>query len=169
MMEYPASELPPEVSFGGAGVYTIHYRGTFAPYAGMREEKPIYVGKAEIRGKRQGRAVKTRPSVDLYKRLSEHAASIEAARNLDIRDFRCRWLVLDSIWIGLTEQVLIAEHRPIWNAVVGGFGNHDPGGGRRNQKRSQWDTLHPGRKWATLLRNNDLDVEGIMANIAANG
>lgn len=34
---------------------------------------------------------------------------------------------------------------------MGGFGNHDPGGGRRDQRRSAWDTIHPGRSWAERL------------------
>ncbi len=134
LMEYPATQLPPAVSFTGAGVYTIHYRGDYQPYAGLPDEESIYVGKAEIRGRRQVRAGKARPSADLHKRLSEHAASIEAAHNLHLGDFRCRWLILDSIWIGLTEQVLIAAHRPLWNSVVDGFDNHDPGGGRGNAR-----------------------------------
>ena len=37
----------------------------------------------------------------------------------------CVWLVLDPVWIGLTEQVLIAVYRPIWNSVVDGLlGTH---------------------------------------------
>jgi hypothetical protein len=36
--------------------------------------------------------------------------------------------------------------------VVDGFGNHDPGTGRRNMKRPRWDILHPGRSWAGRLQ-----------------
>ena len=126
-MEYPPISLPPEQSFDGAGVYMIHYHGTFEAYEGMSDEEPIYVGKAENPGKRQGRQASKSLSPTLYRRLVDHAESIRRAENLDLRDFRCRWLVLDPVWIGLTEQVLIAKYRPIWNAVVDGFGNHDPG------------------------------------------
>lgn len=42
--------------------------------------------------------------------------------------------------------------RPVWNMVIDGFGNHDPGSGRYNQKISSWDTLHPGRSWAMKLQ-----------------
>lgn len=88
-------------------------------------------------------------------------------KNLDPLDFRCRWLVLDPVWIGLTEQVLISEYRPLWNVVVDGFGNNDSGKGRINQRRSQWDTLHPGRDWAFHLQDRgetDADIRRLIAN-----
>ncbi len=165
LMEYPSIDLPPERSFNGVGVYTIHYHGAFLAYKGIGASEPIYVGKAESPGKRQGRQPAKRSSPVLYRRLSEHAQSIASVENLDLRDFRCRWLVLDPIWIGLTEQVLIAAYRPIWNAVVDGFGNHDPGSGRQKQRRSSWDTLHPGRKWATRLRESTYDIPAICDKI----
>lgn len=111
-------------------------------------------------GKRTSRA--------LYNRLSKHAESIAAVHNLALGDFYCRWLVLDPIWIGLTEQVLIATYQPIWNAVVDGFGNNDPGKGRWNQKQSQWDTLHPGRPWACNLQKPTETVEDIVSRIKNN-
>jgi len=87
------------------------------------------MGKAGLPGKRQGRAALKSA---LYRRLAEHDGSVSNAKNLDLVDFRCRWLVLDPIWTGLTEPVLISEHRPIWNVVVNGFGQHNQGGTRRN-------------------------------------
>lgn len=166
LMEYPSAELPPLAPFNGVGVYTIHYRGAFAPYAEMPDDEPIYVGKAELRGRRQGRVIEAHPSPVLHKRLGEHSDSIRAVDNLNLQDFRCRWLVLDPVWIGLTEQVLIATYRPTWNSVVDGFGNHDPGAGRRNQKRSLWDTLHPGRRWAEKLRESQFNADEIMNSVA---
>lgn len=44
--------------------------------------------------------------------------------------------------------------KPIWNKVLDGFGNHDPGKGRYEQQKSKWDTLHPGRAWARNLKQN---------------
>ena len=41
---------------------------------------------------------------------------------------------------------------PVWNLCLDGFGNHDPGAGRRQGEASWWDTLHPGRRWASQLR-----------------
>ncbi len=84
----------------------------------------------------------------LFKRLNEHAKSIEQASNLDVRDFYCRFLVVDDIWIPLGESLLIEKLSPVWNQVLDGFGNHDPGKGRYNQEHSAWDVIHPGRGWA---------------------
>ena len=165
LMEYPADTLPPGEAFEGAGVYTLHYTGAFAAYAGLGVDVPIYVGKADPPGRRQGR---TSASTNvLYSRLQEHAGSIESANNLELADFRCRWLVLDPVWIGLTEQVLIAQYQPIWNVVVDGFGNHDPGAGRRNQRRSRWDTLHPGREWASNLQDRGETAADVIAAVKA--
>ena len=166
LMDYPSVELPPTDPFDGVGVYTIHYQGDFPSYANMADEEPIYVGKAEPRGRRQGRTGHSCQLPILHGRLREHAASLEAVNNLKLSDFRCRWLVLDPVWIGLTEQVLIAVYRPIWNSVVDGFGNHDPGSGRRNQRRSPWDTLHKGRQWAESLRDSQFSADQIMGNVA---
>lgn len=168
LMEYSADPLPPSETFEGAGVYTLHYIGDFSPYNGVGVDIPLYVGKADPPGRRQGRAAST-PSVThvLSRRLQEHADSIEAASNLNLSDFRCRWLVLDPVWVGLTEQVLISGYQPIWNVMVDGFGNHDPGSGRRNQRRSRWDTLHPGREWAFDLQDRAETAADIVAAIGA--
>lgn len=50
--------------------------------------------------------------------------------------------------IGTVEAALIRHYQPLWNSHVDGFGNHDPGSGRYNQERSEWDIIHSGRKWA---------------------
>ncbi len=162
LMEYPADALPPKTSFVGVGVYTLHYVGTFPAYIGLGEDAPIYVGKADPPGRRQGRASATSGTTALDRRLSHHSESIKSASNLDLDEFRCRWLVLDPVWIGLTEQVLIAEYQPIWNVAIDGFGNNDPGRGRWNQRRSQWDTLHPGRTWAFNLQDRDETAAQVM-------
>lgn len=165
LMGYEPSVLPPDGQFDGAGVYTIHYDGSFPAYVDMGNDRPIYVGKAEPSGKRQGRTSAGQSSPVLHKRLAEHAGSIRESENLDLDDFKCRWLVLDPIWIGLTEQVLIAKYRPVWNVVVDGFGLHDPGKNRRSQPRSRWDTLHPGRLWATEHPEHEESREDILAAI----
>ena len=167
LMEYPAEVLPPENSFNGAGVYTLHYQGMFPLYSDIAEDSPIYVGKADPPGRRQGQGRGATTTTTLYRRLLQHADSISAADNLDLPDFCCRWLVLDPVWIGLTEQILVAEYQPLWNVLVDGFGNHDPGSGRRNQRRSQWDTLHPGREWASILQDREETVETITSAIEA--
>jgi hypothetical protein len=167
LIEYAADVLPPGESFDGAGVYTLHYLGRFQAYAGLGADSPIYVGKADPPGRRQGRRATDSATTPLYSRLVHHSQSIESANNLNLCDFRCRWLVLDPVWVGLTEQVLIAQYQPLWNIVVDGFGNNDPGRGRRNQRRSQWDTLHPGREWAFNLQNRGTTGSEVVAAVLA--
>ncbi|MBO9325413.1 MAG: Eco29kI family restriction endonuclease [Roseiflexus sp.] len=86
--------------------------------------------------------------------LREHALSIEQAEDLNLTDFRCRYLVVDDIWIPLAETLLIEMYQPVWNTIVSGFGNHVPGKGRHRQQRSAWDTLHPGRPWAAKIQDH---------------
>ena len=153
---YPLKELKP---FNGAGVYAIYYNGDFSLYEKISEKnrtnftQPIYAGKAVPEGARKGGLGLDVPLGEfLYKRLKEHRKSIEAANNLSIAHFYCRFLVVDDIWIPLGESLLIERTRPLWNIVLDGFGNHDPGGGRYNQQRSAWDVVHPGRQWAKKLQ-----------------
>jgi hypothetical protein len=150
---YPLSDLEP---FKGAGIYAIYYTGDFEAYKllaarneGGKFEAPIYVGKAVPLGARKGNfGLDSEPGPVLYKRLQEHAESVKDAENLRIEDFFCRFLVVEDIWIPLGEALLIAKFFPVWNKLLEGFGNHDPGKGRYQQMRSKWDTLHPGRSWA---------------------
>jgi hypothetical protein len=143
-------------TFAGAGIYALYYTGDFAPYASLTEQnsddkfvQPIYVGKAVPSGARRGIEVATTANTRaLSSRIRQHAASIRAATNLDITDFAARWLIVEPIWIPLGESIMIARHAPLWNALIDGFGNHDPGTGRIAGVRSRWDTLHPGRFWA---------------------
>jgi Eco29kI restriction endonuclease len=50
--------------------------------------------------------------------------------------------------IGTIEAALIKLSQPLWNSAMDGFGNHDPGRGRYEQAKSDWDVIHPGRAWA---------------------
>ena len=151
--------LPPPI-FEGAGVYALYYSGSHDLYASLalssgKEEKPIYVGKAVPPGARiGGYGLNTPPGAVLFNRLREHALSIDQAEDLDLTDFRCRYLVVDDIWIPLAETLLIEMYQPVWNTIVSGFGNHAPGKGRHKQQRSAWDTLHPGRPWAAKLQDH---------------
>jgi hypothetical protein len=85
--------------------------------------------------------------------------------NLNIEDFWCRFLVVDDIWIPLGESLLIQRHRPIWNSMLDGFGNHDPGAGRHKGARPNWDTLHPGRAWAERCAPSKLTKEQILTEV----
>lgn len=168
------SDLQP---FNGAGVYAIYYTGEnlpFEPYAQLANvnatgafEMPIYVGKAVPSGARKGRRVLTAPGPALFKRLSEHVQSITQAQNLALMDFHCRYLVVADIWIPLGESLLIERFSPLWNVVVDGFGNHDPGSGRGAGQRPMWDTIHPGRPWAERLAPNRRSEEAILEMVRA--
>lgn len=61
----------------------------------------------------------------------------------------------------MAEASAISLYRPLWNTLIDGFGNHDPGSGRYNQMRSRWDTLHPRRAWADRLQPNAFSSEQI--------
>lgn len=156
MLESAVHPLGGLAPFDGAGIYAIYYTGDFEAYKPLamknrddKFESPIYVGKAVPPGARKGNfGLDAEAGPALYKRLQEHAESASAAENLRIEDFFCRFLVVDDIWIPLGESLLIAKFAPIWNKLIDGFGNHDPGKGRYEGARPKWDTLHPGRGWA---------------------
>lgn len=174
MLKRPVSPLPPKDTFAGAGIYAIYYAGNWKPYVRIAKENrgedpvsPIYVGKAVPPGARKGGfGLGTDPGNALFKRLREHARSIQEAANLDIEDFSCRYLVCDDIWIPLGEALLIERFRPPWNVLIEGFGIHTPGKGRRKQVKSKWDTLHPGRSLAKGLPANPMPQEKIVKLIA---
>jgi len=173
LLERPAQAMPIDKSFEGAGIYVIYYSGDFPAYrpiAAKNKRKdpkqPIYVGKAIPSGGRKGaRDLEESAGSVLYTRLSEHAESIELVKNLDIKDFTCRYLVVDDIWIPLGETLLITKFNPLWNAVVEGFGNHDPGKGRYEGKRPNWDTVHPGRAWAAKCQPSAKSEKQILKDI----
>lgn len=162
--------------FHGAGIYALYYRGPHKAYqrlAALNQtddpQAPIYVGKAIPSGGRKGVPTFTGPtsSKALFRRLFEHAESLRRASNLELSDFMCRWLTVDDIWIPLGESLLIANFSPVWNSLVDGFGNHDPGRGRYEGRRPRWDILHPGRVWAERCKPNDETAEQIETEIVA--
>lgn len=170
LLEQPMSPLPPEETFEGPGVYAIYYHGDFPAYAPLVAEpgsRPIYVGKAIPAGGRKGAGADvTASGTPLYRRLAEHANTLAQARNLNLAHFQCRYLVVVPVWIGLAERFLVGHFRPLWNTVVDGFGNHDPGKGRRAGAKPRWDILHPGRSWARELRARKT-IEEVLAEVEA--
>jgi hypothetical protein len=157
LFEGPEQVLPPSEAFEGSGVYAIYYHGDFPGYARLVKAangSPIYVGKAVPSGARKGTR-RLSPGKELYGRLREHSESIEQAQNLQLKDFTCRYLVVVPVWITLAERFLVEHYQPVWNVAIDGFGNHDPGAGRRAGKRPRWDILHPGRPWAEQLKAHE--------------
>ena len=167
----PMATLEP---FGGEGIYAIYYTGNFAAYElianrnrGDRFEAPIYVGKAVPEGARKGGKSGTKSGAGkaLFIRILEHAESVQRVSNLSLADFHCRYLVVDDIWIPLAESLPINKFLPVWNTIVDGFGNHDPGKGRYEGKRPRWDVIHPGREWAARCAERVETPEQILADV----
>ncbi|MBI2876369.1 MAG: Eco29kI family restriction endonuclease [Candidatus Tectomicrobia bacterium] len=159
--------------FIGAGIYALYYIGDFPTYKPIAEtnqngqfKAPIYVGKAVPAGARKGGyGLDVSPGTVLYERLIEHAESVEQTQDLDVKDFYCRYLAVDDIWIPLGESLLIEMFSPLWNMLIDGFGNHDPGKGRYNQQCSKWDVIHPGRPWAAKLQPNKRSAQEILEKV----
>jgi len=117
----PVHLLPPTSRFVGCGVYLLYYLGSYEPYAKIAQANqetciaPIYIGKAVPPGWRAARTTAAERT-SLYSRLREHTRSIQQARNLDIGDFRCRFMILqaaESDLIVPVEATLIRKHRPL--------------------------------------------------------
>ena len=157
--------------FYGAGVYTIYYRGKFAAYKPISGiDHPIYVGKADPA--EMHAATAAAQGTRLHTRLKDHERSITNATNLEIADFDCRYLVVRSAWIETAEHLLINWFQPVWNnemKVCYGFGKHGDSAGTRKNERSPWDTIHPGRPWATTEQNtpNKRSADDILKDIVA--
>ena len=183
----PVHELPPLEAFTGTGVYAIYCIGKTSPYQKYGElnrlayNHPIYVGKAVPKGWRQSRISDDASSTssELHSRLREHGRSISSTFRVDrtglqsglqLGDFKCRFVIFEgdaSDMIGTIEAALIKLHRPLWNTTLDGFGNHDPGKGRYQQARSDWDVIHPGRTWAEKCQGTANDRETILERIKA--
>jgi len=162
----PLDGLP---KFYGSGVYSLYYNGKFKAYVpASGSDTPLYVGKADPAFSDARSPVEQ--GVKLWVRLGEHAKSIRSATNLDIADFECRYLVVKSAWQGTAEMYLINHFKPVWNNEVGicyGIGKHGDAAETRTNTRSPWDTVHPGRPWATKEGNrpNPLTAEQIIESI----
>ena len=143
--------------FYGSGVYAIYYTGKYSLYVPITNtETPIYVGKAGPA------AMNARNPIEqgdrLARRLEDHRKNIsKAASTLSIEDFRCRFLVVQSGYETAAEDFLIHLFKPIWNsetAILYGLGKHGDAAETRANKRSPWDTLHPGREWAAKTKED---------------
>lgn len=146
--------------FYGAGVYAIYYTGDADLYAPIsRTETPIYVGKADPNANAK---TLIEQGTKLADRLNEHRKSIgKASTTLDIADFECRALAVQSGYQAAAESHLIRLFKPIWNnetRILFGIGKHGDSAETRANNKSPWDTLHPGRKWA------DANTEAKTAN-----
>lgn len=155
----PVHSLPIAERFHGTGVYALYCiakSGIYRKFNLVNRTEfriPIYVGKAVPKGWRQARLSRSQQaqSYELHDRIREHSRSITVAEGINCSDFFCRFIILEdreSDLIGTVEAALIRIYQPLWNTRIDGFGNHDPGKGRYQQAKSDWDVCHPGRAWA---------------------
>lgn len=172
----PVHTLPPPEKFLGTGVYAIYYTGNnplYKKYTQLNRlsyDYPIYVGKAVPKGWRQSRTSdnSSNQSNELFNRLREHSRSITAGSGLNLEDFMCRFVIFEeegSDMISTIEASLIKINKPLWNSSLDGFGNHDPGSGRYEQAKSDWDVIHSGRNWADRLNGIPKEKQAIILNI----
>jgi len=155
--------------FSGSGVYAIYYHGeneaAYRPLSGT--ETPIYVGKADPKNP-QAETVEEQGQV-LYQRLKEHAKNI-AKTKLSLSDFFYRASPIQTGMQAAVEDFMIRLFHPIWNKEVKicyGFGKHGDSAKTRRNKRSPWDTMHPGREWAEGIESDQLSRKEIENRIAA--
>jgi hypothetical protein len=159
-LESTLHPFPIGEKFPGAGVYALYYYGNLQIYEDLVRLNlssdfgvPIYVGKAVPQGSRKGGVdFDSAAGHALQQRLGNHANSIKEVNDLHLQDFKCRYLIVDDVWISLAESLLIEKFQPLWNKIVDGFGNNPQGSGRHDQKKSPWDALHPGRKRAEPMQ-----------------
>lgn len=145
----PLSELL-GTPFFGSGVYAIYYEGdgeeAYRPLSGT--ETPIYVGKANP-ANAQAETVEQQGQ-KLWERMKEHAKNIQRA-TLPLSDFRYRAAPIQTGMQASVEDFMIRLFKPIWNKEIKicfGIGKHGDSAKTRANKRSPWDTMHPGRRWA---------------------
>lgn len=160
---HPLSLIP---RFYGAGVYAIYYCGKFEAYGPISgSETPIYVGQASPAINNARTPIEQ--GAKLCNRLTEHAKNIaKATTTLSLDDFEFRSLVVQSGWETAAENYLIHFFRPIWNSetnILYGLGKHGDSAETRTNKRSPWDTYHPGRKWA-VATSEDAKSVGMIAD-----
>ncbi len=172
----PVHQLSLPAKFRGTGVYALYYNGqtgVYKAYGKLNRTSyghPIYVGKAVPNGWRQARAVDD-PNIqasELRSRLAEHSKNIDKVSGIELADFMCRFVILEgaaSDMIGTIEAALIKLHRPLWNTRMDGFGNHNPGKGRFEQAKSDWDVMHVGRDWAEQCNGLPNTVESVLKNV----
>ena len=172
----PVQSVPVPEQFHGTGVYAIYCTAKTGVYKNFHEINrtsyniPIYVGKAVPQGWRQARSSNSTESLsyELNNRIREHGRSLEQGAGLKLNDFRCRFMILEggeSDLIGTVEAALIRSYKPIWNSLIDGFGNHDPGSGRYKQAMSDWDVCHPGRSWADKCKGKHAAKSKLLKSI----
>ena len=162
---HPLSDIP---KFYGSGVYAIYYKGAFPAYQPISgTETPIYVGQASPA--LSNARTPSEQGAKLCGRLTDHRKNIgKAATTLNLDDFEFRSLVVQSGWETAAEDYLIHLFAPIWNSetnILYGLGKHGDSATTRANRRSPWDTLHPGRAWAADSTEDAKSVSQIKSEL----
>ncbi len=174
ILDSKVKQLSDTASLVGAGVYVIYYTGKldfYAPLSALNADgkfqQPIYIGKAIPKGGRKGGLSEDAAAkgTALRDRLGQHLTSVTEGKGLKPKDFHYRCLVVDDIWIPLGENMLIERFKPVWNLVIDGFGNKDPGRRRADQYRSPWDVIHPGRSFTDKLGVNPTPAQEFIESL----
>ena len=151
LVAQPRHSLAQLPLFYGSGVYAIYYTGGLEAYRQLSGvEHPLYVGTADPADQTAKDAISQ--GTALASRIKYHAGTIRRATStLSVDDFSCRFLIVQTGFQKSAEDYLINFFRPIWNKetkVCYGIGKHGDSATTRANKRSPWDTMHPGRNWA---------------------
>jgi hypothetical protein len=119
------------------GVYLLGYTGTHPMYRPVAASgQPVYIGSTTA----------------LHDRLARHSHSVAQVEDLETVDLTAKLIRCPSWHAAVHLEGLLTDAlAPLWNQRwIAGFGSRAQGPGRvRHQRRSAWDTLHPGRRWAT--------------------
>lgn len=151
---FPICHLENDEHADNFGVYVIR----------NEKEYPLYVGKAE--------------EMTLRARLREHARKIYGRKNIYLKNIKYTYLRVEAnshtlnpklaamLAMNITaKEKMFIEIGKIkgllsWNST--GFGNHDQGAGRREQKPSPWDSDYPANDSIPLNVPSSGDVFNIL-------
>ena len=121
------------------GVYLIYYNGETSLYGNQvhpSKDKPIYVGKSET---------------SVYKRLNQHYLRLNEAKDLQVQDFKVRFMGVDvSNFAPCIEGLLIEYYEPFWNCSKGSEVNLSFGNSQSNS--NNWYKYHISQDKETIER-----------------
>ncbi|MEV4531602.1 Eco29kI family restriction endonuclease [Streptosporangium sp. NPDC049304] len=149
----PAVRLDQIPDLDHEGIYALYYAGDHTLYQLISSrlcETPLYVSLAYSTpswGYAQAAPATGRA---LRSKLRRHRKTLDLCADLNTWDFYVRYLLLDNLFASEAVGLMIDDHQPLWNVVLGGFGNFAPGSARRGP-RSVWHELHSGVPWADAL------------------
>ena len=116
------------------GVYLIYYVGETSLYRTLvngSRDRPIYIGMSET---------------DILDRLKDHRKKVEDAKDLELRNFAVRFLIVDiKYYAPAIEGALIEFYNPLWNdkKVKFNFGN-------ANKNNNNWKKYHVIQNESTI-------------------